>query len=110
MATSISPSADPQASGRHRWLVLSICCLSLLIIGMDVTIVNVALPAIGHDLHASVSELQWTVAAYTVVLASLLMLADRPLIASVARACSSAGWCCSRWPLWLAAWRRASGG
>jgi EmrB/QacA subfamily drug resistance transporter len=54
--------------------VLSICCLSLLIIGMDVTIVNVALPAIGRDLDASVSGLQWTVAAYTVVLASLLML------------------------------------
>jgi EmrB/QacA subfamily drug resistance transporter len=54
--------------------VLSICCLSLLIIGMDVTIVNVALPAIGRDLDASVSGLQWTVASYTVVLASLLML------------------------------------
>jgi EmrB/QacA subfamily drug resistance transporter len=48
--------------------------MSLLIVGMDVTIVNVALPSIGHDLHASVAELQWTVAAYTVTLASLLML------------------------------------
>jgi EmrB/QacA subfamily drug resistance transporter len=55
-------------------LVLAICCLSLLIVGMDVTIVNVALPSIQHDLHASISALQWTTAGYTVVLASLLML------------------------------------
>ena len=38
------------------------------------TIVNVALPSIGHDLHAGVSGLQWIVDAYTLVLASLLML------------------------------------
>src|ERR1700710_3338802 len=55
-------------------LVLAICCMSLLIVGMDVTIVNVALPSIRRDLGASVSALQWTTAAYTVVLASLLML------------------------------------
>src|SRR5215208_2734786 len=55
-------------------LVLAICCMSLLIVGMDVTIVNVALPSIQQDLDASVSALQWTTAAYTVVLASLLML------------------------------------
>jgi EmrB/QacA subfamily drug resistance transporter len=54
--------------------VLAICCMSLLIVGMDTTIVNVALPAIRHDLGASVSALQWTTAAYTVTLASLLLL------------------------------------
>jgi len=48
--------------------------MSLLIVGLDVTIVNVALPSIGHDYGASVSGLQWTVDAYTLVLASLLML------------------------------------
>ena len=48
--------------------------MSLLIVGMDTTIVNVALPSIRRDLGASVSSLQWTTAAYTVVLASLLML------------------------------------
>ena len=56
-------------------LVLAICCMSLFIVGLDVTIVNVALPSIGHDLHARVSGLQWTIDAYTLVLASLLMLA-----------------------------------
>jgi EmrB/QacA subfamily drug resistance transporter len=56
-------------------LILAICCLSLLIVSMDVTIVNVALPAIRRDLHASTSGLQWVIDAYTMVVASLLMLA-----------------------------------
>ncbi|MBW8529532.1 MFS transporter, partial [Salmonella enterica] len=51
-----------------------ICCMSLLIVGLDNTIVNVALPSIGRELHTQVSGLQWTVDAYTLVLASLLML------------------------------------
>ncbi len=55
-------------------LVLGICCLSLLLAGMDVTIVNVALPSIQRDLHASLSGLQWVLDAYTLVVASLLML------------------------------------
>ena len=48
--------------------------MSLLIVGLDNTIVNVALPSIGRELDAPVSDLQWTVDAYTLVLASLLML------------------------------------
>jgi len=63
-----------ELSQRRRLLVLAICCMSLFIVGLDVTIVNVALPSIGRDLHAGVSGLQWTVDAYTLVLASLLML------------------------------------
>ncbi len=55
--------------------------MSLLIVGIDVTIVNVALPAIRHSLDASLSGLQWSVDAYTLVLASFLMasgsMADR---------------------------------
>jgi len=56
-------------------LVLAICCLSLLMVSMDATIVNVALPAIRRDLDASISGLQWVIDAYTMVVASLLMLA-----------------------------------
>ncbi|MGN6677463.1 MAG: DHA2 family efflux MFS transporter permease subunit [Streptosporangiaceae bacterium] len=56
-------------------LVLATCCMSLFIVGLDVTVVNVALPAIQHDLHAGVSGLQWIVASYSLVIASLLMLA-----------------------------------
>ncbi len=48
--------------------------MSLLIVGLDSTIVNVALPAIRRSLHASLSGLQWTIDSYTLVLASLLML------------------------------------
>jgi EmrB/QacA subfamily drug resistance transporter len=55
--------------------VLAICCTSIIVVVMDISIVNVALPAIGHDLHASESDLQWTVDAYTLVLASFLVLA-----------------------------------
>jgi EmrB/QacA subfamily drug resistance transporter len=65
----------------RKTTILLICCMSLFIVGLDVTAVNVALPSIGHDLDAGVSGLQWTVDAYTVVLASLLMfsgsIADR---------------------------------
>jgi EmrB/QacA subfamily drug resistance transporter len=55
-------------------VVLAICCLSVFMAGLDVTIVNVALPSIQHALHASVSGLQWTIDAYTLVIACLLML------------------------------------
>jgi EmrB/QacA subfamily drug resistance transporter len=67
---------EQQLSGRrHRIRVLLICSMSLFIVGLDTTVVNVALPSIGRDLDAPISGLQWTVDAYTVVLASLLMLA-----------------------------------
>ncbi|MFJ7905412.1 MFS transporter [Kitasatospora sp. NPDC096204] len=64
----------PDAARPRPWLVLAICCMSLLIVSLDNTILNVALPAIRRDLDTSVSGLQWTIDAYTLVLASLLML------------------------------------
>ena len=64
----------PELSRQRRLLVLVICSSSLFIVGLDGTIVNIALPAIGHDLHTSVAGLQWTVDGYALVLASLLML------------------------------------
>jgi EmrB/QacA subfamily drug resistance transporter len=54
--------------------ILAICCMSLLIVAMDNTIVNVALPSIRRELHASLSGLQWTIDAYVIVIASLLLL------------------------------------
>jgi len=65
----------PELSHRRRLLVLTVCCSSLFIVGLDATIVNIALPSIQHDLHAPVSGLQWTVDAYTLVVASFLILA-----------------------------------
>jgi EmrB/QacA subfamily drug resistance transporter len=58
----------------RRYLILAICCMSLFIVGLDVTIVNIALPSLRQDLGASVPGLQWTIDAYTLVLASLLVL------------------------------------
>ena len=65
----------PELSSGRRRLVLGICCMSLFIVGLDNTIVNIALPSLREDLDASVSGLQWTIDAYTLVLASLLILA-----------------------------------
>ncbi|WP_420076326.1 MFS transporter [Streptomyces sp. JL3001] len=65
----------PELSPRRRVLVLAICCMSLLIVSLDTTALNVSLPAMQRDLGASTSGLQWTIDAYTLVLASLLMLA-----------------------------------
>jgi EmrB/QacA subfamily drug resistance transporter len=59
---------------RRRLLILVICSMSLLVVGLDATIVNVALPAVQRSFHSALSGLQWTVDAYTLVLASLLML------------------------------------
>jgi EmrB/QacA subfamily drug resistance transporter len=75
LETPVAGAAAPgELSRRRRVGVLLICSMSLLIVGIDVTIVNVALPSIGRDFHASLSGLQWTVDAYTLVLASLLMI------------------------------------
>lgn len=56
-------------------LVLAICCMSLLIVSLDNTALNVALPSMQKELDASTSGLQWAIDAYTLVLAALLMLA-----------------------------------
>ncbi|MEU1813914.1 MFS transporter [Streptomyces roseifaciens] len=65
----------PELSRRRRLLILAICCTSLLMVSLDNTILNVALPSMQRELDASVSGLQWTIDAYTLVLGSLLMLA-----------------------------------
>lgn len=59
---------------RHRGLILGICCMSLLLVSMDATVMNVALPSIRQELHSSVTGLQWMLDAYTLTIASLLML------------------------------------
>jgi EmrB/QacA subfamily drug resistance transporter len=65
-----------QAEGYdRRWWILGVLCLSLLVIGLDNTILNVALPTLVRDLHASTSQLQWIVDSYTLVFAGLLLTA-----------------------------------
>ncbi|HET6858515.1 MAG TPA: MFS transporter [Streptomyces sp.] len=80
--TATSLAAPPPAlSARRRWTVLAVCALSMFLVGVDTTIVNVGLPEIGRGLDVGTRGLEWIVDAYTVVLASLLIvsgaLADR---------------------------------
>ena len=58
---------------RLRWWTLAVLSVSLVIIGLDNTILNVALPTIQKELGASFSQLQWMVDAYVLVFASLLL-------------------------------------
>jgi EmrB/QacA subfamily drug resistance transporter len=59
----------------HRWHILGVLVMALLVTSIDHTIINVALPQMVSDLDASAAQLQWIVAAYTVVFAGLLLTA-----------------------------------
>lgn len=80
MARSISDPASAAATGTaeldpKRWWSLAVLCMSLLIIGLDNTILNVALPSLVRELGATTSQLQWIVDGYTLVFAGLLLTA-----------------------------------
>ena len=62
-------------SYRQRWWILGVLCLSLLVIIVDNSILNVALPRLQEDLNATFSQLQWMVDSYTLVFACLLLTA-----------------------------------
>ena len=66
------PAADPDP---RRWWTLVVLCFSLLVIALDNTILNVALPTLQRDLDASASELQWIVDSYMLVFAAVLLTA-----------------------------------
>src|SRR3954471_3276107 len=70
-------SAPVPVPDRRRWAGLIVVCLAQLMIVLDVTIVNVALPSIQHDLHFSQASLTWVVNAFLVTFGSLLLLAGR---------------------------------
>jgi EmrB/QacA subfamily drug resistance transporter len=65
------------ASERRRWIALAILCLGQLMMVLDATIVNVALPSIQHDLHFSQSSLTWVINGYLVTFGGFLLLAGR---------------------------------
>src|SRR6266496_662429 len=64
-------------SERDRWIALVVLCAGFLMIILDQTIVNVALPSIQSDLHFSQSNLAWVVNAYLIAFGGLLLLAGR---------------------------------
>lgn len=68
---SVSAIARPSA---HRWAILTVVCVAALIINVDNTILNVALPTLVRDLHATSSALQWIVDSYAMVFAGLLLV------------------------------------
>src|SRR6266545_3085853 len=70
-----SNGLDPDRAYQRRWWTLAVLCLSLLVIGLDNTILNVALPTLVRELGAKASQLQWIVDAYALVFASLLLTA-----------------------------------
>src|SRR5579859_8195830 len=73
---NLASTSSPVPSQR-RWTALLVVCLAQLMIVLDVTIVNVALPAIQRDLHFSQGNLTWVVNAFLVTFGSLLLLAGR---------------------------------
>lgn len=60
-------------TGTGRWVILA-CVLGSGLAGIDATVVNIALPDIGRDLHVGFATLQWTITSYTVTLAALILL------------------------------------
>ena len=70
-------NAPDGASERSRRMALYVLCVGMLMIVLDVTIVNVALPSIQDDLHFSTSSLAWVVNAYLIAFGGLLLLAGR---------------------------------
>src|ERR671932_1310955 len=58
----------------RRWWTLLTVCLGMLMLLLDITIVNVALPSIARDLGASFSDLQWTIDAYALALAAVMLV------------------------------------
>src|SRR5918997_1220330 len=72
-----SEGATPQPRGGARWVALYVLCVGMLMIVLDATVVNVALPAIQDDLRFSQSGLAWVVNAYLIAFGGLLLLAGR---------------------------------
>ncbi|MFG3096688.1 MFS transporter [Streptomyces sp. NPDC048202] len=69
---AVRPSRE--ATGANRWVVLVVLCVSLLLVGLDATVLHVAVPAVTEDLRPSAVELLWIVDIYPLVCASLLIL------------------------------------
>ncbi|HEX6454279.1 MAG TPA: MFS transporter [Trebonia sp.] len=72
--SSANASRETRAGSDRRWWILAVLCLSVLLVVVDNTIVNVALPTISRNLNASTQALQWVVDAYALAFAGLLLV------------------------------------
>jgi len=77
IAATAHSDSTTRSQERRRWIALVVVCLGQLMIVLDSTIVNVALPAIQHDLHFTQANLTWVVNAYLITFGSFLLLAGR---------------------------------
>jgi len=88
---------------RSKAMILTALLLAAFAVNLDTTLVNVALPSLVRELHATTTQLQWVVDAYNLVFAALLLtfgsLSDR----LGRKACCWRAWPCSGWPAWRAA-------
>ena len=75
--TNALTGSPPTSTERSRWIALVVLCVGALMIILDMTIVNVALPSIQRDLHFTQSNLAWVVNAYLITFGGLLLLAGR---------------------------------
>ena len=73
MSSTVSQAIDPQVHAR-RWKTLAVLSLSLVVIGLDTTILNIALPTLQRHFNASPSALQWMLDAYLLVFSGLLLV------------------------------------
>ncbi|MEU2871913.1 MFS transporter [Streptomyces olivoreticuli] len=77
-ATDVDTAPTPaDRAPRHRWWILAVICLAQLMVVLDATIVNIALPSAQHDLGFSDGSRQWVVTAYALTFGSLLLLGGR---------------------------------
>ena len=77
VGASTSAPEPPSSSERRRWLALAVLCLGQLMMVLDATIVNVALPSIQNDLHFSQGNLTWVMNGYLITFGGFLLLAGR---------------------------------
>src|SRR5580692_1738702 len=70
-------AAAAAKADRRRWWALVAMAASVLVVGLDLTVLNLALPTIANDLHASTGDLQWFSSAYSLVLAAMILPAGR---------------------------------
>jgi MFS family permease len=79
----------------RRWFTLAIVILSVLIVALDTTVLNVAIPTILRDLDTTLPSLQWVIAGYSLTFASLLIIGGRWPTSTARAACSSSAPRCS---------------
>ncbi|HWJ50807.1 MAG TPA: MFS transporter [Solirubrobacteraceae bacterium] len=77
LLSRFTTTQEPAAAERRRWLALAVLCLGQLMMVLDATIVNVALPSIQHELHFTQANLTWVIDGYMITFGGFLLLAGR---------------------------------